>query len=247
MTLRKALRTAQNLFPWAGEAKNIAYHFARTRLGTVHDSSFRALALLPRRERELFLDIGGNRGQSIIAMRRFRPGVPIVSFEPNPAMFAWLQRRFGRLPGLELRRLALGARPGSVTLHIPSYGGFEYDGLATTEASKARAFFSDETLYFYDPDKVSVATHCVPQVTLDSLGLAPSFVKIDVEGGELAVLRGATETLRRHRPVLMLERWYADAGIAPLLGRLGYREVTPSADGFVPGTSDGLNAFWAAG
>ena len=45
---RKAMRTAQNYFPFLAEAKNSLYHFARSRLGSVHDREFAALAHLPR-------------------------------------------------------------------------------------------------------------------------------------------------------------------------------------------------------
>ena len=51
-------------------------------------------------------------------------------------------------------------------------------------------------------------TMSVPTVTIDSFcareGLRPSFIKIDVEGAELAVLRGARETIRRGGDVLAL-------------------------------------------
>ena len=41
---------------------------------------------------------------------------------------------------------------------------------------------------------------------LDEWQLAPSFIKIDCEGYELPILRGAVETLRRYRPVLCVEQ-----------------------------------------
>lgn len=52
--------------------------------------------------------------------------------------------------------------------------------------------------------------HCVPGegvevIALDSLGLAPDFLKLDVEGMEYAALLGAEQTIRTHRPVIMLE------------------------------------------
>lgn len=42
-------------------------------------------------------------------------------------------------------------------------------------------------------------------ITLDSLCLSPGAVKVDVEGAELDVLRGAEETLRAHKPILVVE------------------------------------------
>lgn len=45
----------------------------------------------------------------------------------------------------------------------------------------------------------------VEVVTLDSLRLAPDFVKIDIEGMEYAALVGGEQTIRTNRPVIMLE------------------------------------------
>jgi FkbM family methyltransferase len=75
----------------------------------------------------------------------------------------------------------------------------------------------------------------VPCVTLDELGLRDvGFIKIDVDGNELAVLRGATGVLSRDRPALFVELESRIQPIAPVvtyLSLLGY-------DGWVlPGTS----------
>lgn len=46
----------------------------------------------------------------------------------------------------------------------------------------------------------------VPTVTIDSLNLsACNFIKIDVEGDEVAVLRGAEQTIRKYKPVMCIE------------------------------------------
>lgn len=45
----------------------------------------------------------------------------------------------------------------------------------------------------------------VEVITLDSLGLSPDFIKLDVEGMEWHTLIGGEQTIRRYRPVIMLE------------------------------------------
>ena len=50
-----------------------------------------------------------------------------------------------------------------------------------------------------------VTGDAVDVITLDALGLAPDFIKLDVEGCEYAALLGGEATIRAHRPVIMLE------------------------------------------
>ena len=62
--------------------------------------------------------------------------------------------------------------------------------------------------------------------TLDSFGLAPQFIKADVEGMEMFVLNGAQETLKRSGPILFYERDTIPVPNAPewddLFRTLGY-------------------------
>ena len=76
----------------------------------------------------------------------------------------------------------------------------------------------------------------VPRVTVDSLDLSDvRFVKVDVEGHELPALRGAEQTVRRDRPLLLVEVEERIQPIEPvlaLLGGWGYRPyVMPAAAG----------------
>ena len=85
-----------------------------------------------------------------------------------------------------------------------------------------------------------------PATTVDALvrrfDLRPALVKIDVEGFEDLVLRGAGETLARHRPLLFLEfhgdtlraRGVSPAAVVEWLGRHGYR----AAGGEWPGDGE---------
>ena len=80
-------------------------------------------------------------------------------------------------------------------------------------------------LHCIDGDEIEV-------ITLDSLALAPGFIKLDVEGMEWHALLGAERTIRTHRPVVMLEenglnRRYgvADGEAGRLLKSWGARRV----------------------
>jgi hypothetical protein len=49
--------------------------------------------------------------------------------------------------------------------------------------------------------------------SLDALGLAPTFVKLHLEGAELAALKGARETLLACRPMIAATVYHNDDGI----------------------------------
>jgi FkbM family methyltransferase len=89
----------------------------------------------------------------------------------------------------------------------------------------------------------------VPCVTLDSLGLHEvDFVKIDVDGNELAVLRGAEALLTRDRPALFIELESRIQPIAPVVDHLaerGYTGWVLPATTWLPLTSFPLEAHQA--
>ncbi len=241
--IRKAIRTAQNYFPALGETKNDVYHWSRKTFGLIHDADFNALAGLPQRYDDLFLDVGANRGQSILSMRRFRSEAQIISFEPSPRIFRWLQSHFANEPGVRLANYGLSDRASIRTLYTPHYRGFPYDGLATFSRETADKFLSSETLYGFDPSHLHVALDTCRTCTLDSLKLTPTFIKIDVEGCEHEVLAGGMKTLQACEPVLMVERYYPNGELAGLLDALGYVEVEPWRGRFRRGATDRPNMF----
>ncbi len=172
------------------------------------------LRLLPRlcpRE-ALALDVGAHEGVYSYFLLRRAAGV--IAFEPNPQLAAHLRRTFGAR--LEVRETALSDADGTAHLHIPQRGAEAVTSNATIEPSVAE--FQSET-------------YTVSTTRLDRLmdGLKRvGFIKIDVEGHELSLLRGAEELLRRDQPNLLVEaeerhRRNAVGSIRDFLATLGYR------------------------
>ncbi len=123
---------------------------------------------------------------------------------------------------------------GNATLYVPILGSYELpaesslrkeDGLAVLDRLRAQGT---------NPKRLWLKEVTVDLQRLDDLELNPSFVKIDVEGAELGVLRGMRNTIERSHPILMVERSDRFEQVASLLGASGYRAFAydPRSDTF---------------
>lgn len=145
--------------------------------------------VLDRRRVDLVLDVGANEGQFARRLRAWGYRGRIVSFEPFGGAFEVLSRRAAADPDWSVHRLALGDDDGTATLQVAAQTVFS-SLLSPTEALTG-AFAGAATR----------ATEEVPLRRLDGLfgqvadGARRIFLKVDVQGAELAVLRGARETL----------------------------------------------------
>jgi FkbM family methyltransferase len=218
---KRVLRTAQTFVPALADIKAVAQDRLSRMTGKPFESDFCALRLFGGEGGRLHLDIGANRGQSITAIRICADRPRIISFEPNPKLAAALKRRFGGVEGLRIEPVGLGSEEGEFELHIPSYRGYVFDGLASTDREMAASWLNPRTLVGFDPAKLSIESVRCRIRTLDSFNLAPFFMKLDVQGSELRALQGGAQTLERHRPVLLIE--WPEPEVAGWLSERGYR------------------------
>lgn len=201
------------------------YHRAwRYRLRTERDE----LAFV--RQHELrgatVLDIGANRGiYSYWLHRQVGPAGHVIAFEPQPELCVGLDRLKS---ALALKRLtivpsALSSACGQAQLMRPHnhWGGASLTREATSPA-----------------EMLSVATTTLDAFFAHHPQRPIKFIKCDVEGHELACLRGGERLLAADRPTLLLEATDAEYGpLASFLQPLGYaayflyrRQKYPVAD-----------------
>ena len=228
--LKARYRRHANLYPNLYNAQQRFSLLLRSRLNYVHEEDFRALPLLGMPAKASCVDVGGNRGQSVTAIKGVLPDARIVSFEPNPVAYSCLEKVAKRFTGVTTHNVGTGASSCETAMFIPRCCGVIFDQLATTQPpdlarlvetvrSFGYAFVSTTKLTF---DRISVQVR-----DLDRFRLAPDFIKIDVEGSELAVLKGAERTLQENRPALLIEGGER-VDIERFLSTLGYRRCVYS-------------------
>jgi FkbM family methyltransferase len=159
----------------------------------------------------LAFDVGAHVGDRTASFLRL--GASVVALEPQPHVFRALRLLHGRSPRAVLRCVAAGAHPGEIDLHLntrnPTVSTASRDLIASAASASAWQ------------DQVWDRRIRVPVVTLDQLIAehgTPDFIKIDVEGHELAVLQGLTTPV----PALSFEFTTIQRGIVgACLDRMG--------------------------
>ncbi|MCF4166034.1 FkbM family methyltransferase [Zavarzinia compransoris] len=195
---------------------------------------------------ETACDVGANRG--LYSFWLLRLGARVFAFEPNPRLVRIMRLRFRRALAegrLTVTACAASDRAGDAVLHVPS----EASALATVEnAAIARM------------DGTTAEDMNVPRARLDDLVREETvdFVKIDVEGHELAVVEGARTIIGRDLPTLLIEaeerhRPGAVASLRTALAPFGFEgfyfdqgRLHPIA-GFDPPRHQNIGALNAAG
>lgn len=203
--------------------------------GSFEPDTARALRSLVR-PGMVVADVGANIGAHAVPLAKLvGPAGRVHAFEPMAWARAKLERNLelNELDTVEVHPFALGAetRPG---MEVELYCSWPTDGVPAEERHPIHGGLAmRQTTDLHTLDEVVAA------LGLERLDL----VKIDVDGHELAVLRGATAALERFRPDIVMELGaytLAEQGASPgevvgLVEPLGYRffreqDLRPFAD-----------------
>ena len=156
-------------------------------------------------------DVGANTGLFAWQIARFAR--QCYCFEPHPHLASYLKRA---LPA-NCRVIGAGVSdaPGTAELQVPWVGGRYNESLASLDRNNTAQF-------------TRVDRRQVDLVTLDdTITTSISFLNIDVEGHELAVLKGALNLLKAQRPAVLVEieqrhNPQSFGLVTALFGELGY-------------------------
>jgi FkbM family methyltransferase len=139
-----------------------------------------------------FVDVGGNKGDfALLAARIAGPSGKVVCVEPEPTNFQWISRsaELNGYKNIQLCNLALSDKDGEAVLHLGAKSGFH----TLLDGAPER-----------DRGLVNVETRTLDGLLAELKIPTVNVLKIDVEGAELQVLRGATATIATNPKMVIL-------------------------------------------
>lgn len=176
---------------------------------------------------DVVADIGAAWGMFTARLAQLAgPAGRVHAFEPNPAYSPSLDP-IADVPNVVLHRVALSDRRGAGELHVPRHEGAALPALGSVSPPRRGEYRS-----------LPIETTTL-DAALGSDARLLAFVKCDVEGHELAVLRGAAGTFEQARPTLLIELEHRHAGhlvqeTLELLAAWGYDGQAIGPDGPMP-------------
>lgn len=170
------------------------------------------------------LDIGANIGCFTLALAEIvQPNGKVFAIEPQPENFALLKRNTSGIKSIIVDNIGLGDNWSNIrvaslsSLPHKNYGGFELKDVEDLTGIDVSIIPLDE---YYKENRLN-------------------FMKIDVEGMETDVLRGASKLIARHRPIMYIENDRAEksAELVALLYKhdyhiYGHKPLLYSSDNF---------------
>jgi FkbM family methyltransferase len=151
-------------------------------------------------EGDFVIDIGANIGVYTMYLSKFvRTKGKVLSIEPIPLTYSYLLNNIEKLKLLNIESYNVGIAENEFTsqMYIPT-------GVSGENYFRAKRLDTNDKIRDMNQGAIEVEFVSLDNLVV-SLNRAISFIKIDVEGFELSVLKGAKKTLENNKPSLLVE------------------------------------------
>ena len=140
-------------------------------------------------EDETYLDLGAYRGDTVLSfLKRAKGYKEIIAVEPDEKSYKKLCNAVIDIKNVRTLNAFAGEKPGVTSFNM---NGSRGGGRAGTKK------------------EISV-------ISVDSLGVKPTFIKMDIEGAEAAAIRGARRTIAENRPKMQIAAYHRAGDLADI-------------------------------
>lgn len=187
-------------------------------LDTNYELAEREMLISLAKPGDILFDVGAYVGWYSIAFARQVPSSRVYAFEPIPSLWRELDRNTRPFPNINISSIGLSYRSDITDFYI-------------SEREPGTASMSPLEEDRFGPNEKILCIVDTIDALCETLFPPPNLIKIDVEGAELLVLRGAAHTIATHHPIIqceMLRKWskrfnYHPNDIIDFLSPFGYQ------------------------
>jgi FkbM family methyltransferase len=155
-----------------------------------YDRLTRKIMKMTIRENSNCIDVGCHKGEMLDTILKLSPDGKHFAFEPIPPLYEFLKDKYS-LYSIVLP-YALSDSEGTTT--------FQYVKNAPAYSGINKRKYAVET-----PDIQEIEVEMKRLDNVIPAGTKIDFIKIDVEGGEFGVMKGASEILKKYKPIVIFE------------------------------------------
>ena len=149
------------------------------------------------------LDIGAHNGESIKQILYFKPNANILAFEPNKNIADKLKHKYKNYNNVKI---------------------FKYKLTYLSSINKKFLIHRIKNFFRIDISKFRFLKKKIKSFQIDNLNIKPNLIKIDVEGGELEVVKSCLKLIKKCKPIIVIEYNHNNfKNIFKILTKLGYK------------------------
>jgi len=187
-----------------------------------HEEDFQIFSHFDKKN-TLFLDIGANDGISAKTFRLYNKLSKILSIEINPINQKKLKKLKCEIDNYDFKMIGASSVNSKALLYQAYFKNFHlssFDSLSFDEIyeSLKTSLFDKKRLKYIKIKKKKVSL-----IKLDQLNLKPDIIKIDIQGHEMNALKGLIKTIKKYRPLLLVEFNKDSLKIIKFLKRYDYK------------------------
>ena len=178
--------------------QNYLYHF-------FYEKEFRILKFI-KNNNKIILDIGSNNGVSARSIRLFNKRNKIISFEPNKLLKEKLLITKKKINNFQFNLFGVLDKKKTTDLFIPFFRGYSLDAQSSVKLSYVKDSLRRGIFQKNIMGKINIKKVLCNFKPIDNYKFNPFFIKIDTEGTEHLVILGLLKTIKKFKPILMVEK-----------------------------------------